>query len=466
MPPTPSLNFLILSVTLGAFLLAAVYHGLLYLHRREEKLLRHYTLYFSVITVYLLFRAIWWRDQASYFPPWGSFPLDEALQMATFGVYIHFVCKVMGLKRSQRVVWAFWRLTPWVLGVHVLTQSYIEMVMNGVDEVVPGRLIVRAWLLLFGFAALVELMQRRRSIYHRYLAAGAATLIFFGIISTVARYIQPTEDHEALSPLSWLMFGYFADAVAFSAAIGYRIKQESGERIRALETVARQNKRLREKEVEKLQAIYATREEERMRMAQDLHDDIGATLSGVALFSQLAQDRLEPHMMLGGQSETAQYLAHISRHSKEAVEKMSDIIWATKSENDSFERLLSRLRAYAAPLCSAQGIELRICEIGDQPLPHLTDIRRRKSVYLVLKEAMSNSIKYCGGSQLTVSVTTVDEGRTRITVTDNGRGFRPGEVTGIGGNGLHHMGTRAAEIGAQLSIQSSIGSGTEITLLL
>lgn len=466
MPTTLPVNFLILSVTLGAFLLAAIYHGLLFLHRREEKLLRYYTLYFSTITVYLFFRAFWWHEQFVRHPPWGSFPLDEVLQMATFGIYIHFVCKVMGLKRSQRVVWTFWRLTPFVLGVHMLSQIYIQTIATVEEEVVPGRLLVRAWLLFFGFAALVELVQRRRSVYHRYLAAGAASLIFFGIISTVARYIQPVDEERALSPLSWLMFGYFADAVAFSAAIGYRIKQESAERIRALETVARQNKRLREKEVEKLQAIYQTREEERLRMAQDLHDDIGATLSGVALFSQLAQDRLEPHATLGGQAETAQYLAHISHHSKEAVEKMSDIIWATKSENDSFERLLARLRSYAAPLCGAQGIELRICEIGDAALPDLSDVRRRKAVYLILKEAMSNSIKYSGGTHLTISVTAVDEGSTRITVSDDGRGFKPGEVSGLGGNGLHHMGTRAAEIGAQLSIQSAVSSGTEVTLLL
>lgn len=134
-PLTPSLNFLILSVTLGAFLLAAIYHGLLYLHQREEKLLRYYTLYFSTITVYLLYRATWWREQSTFNPPWGTFPLDEVLQMITFGVYIHFLCLVMGLKRSQRVVWAFWRLTPYVLGVHIVSQIYCGMALGHVTSV-------------------------------------------------------------------------------------------------------------------------------------------------------------------------------------------------------------------------------------------------------------------------------------------------------------------------------------------
>lgn len=99
------------------------------------------------------------------------------------------------------------------------------------------------------------------------------------------------------------------------------------------------------------------------------------------------------------------------------------------------------------------------------PLPDLTDARRRKAVYLILKEAMTNSIKYSGGTHLTVAIHAADDG-TRISISDDGRGFKPGEVNGTGGNGLHHMGTRAAEIGAQFSVQSSVGNGTEVTLLL
>ena len=78
----------------------------------------------------------------------------------------------------------------------------------------------------------------------------------------------------------------------------------------------------------------------RIGISRDIHDEVGATLSGVALFSEIAKEKME----LQQKDEVHMYLNYISDNSKEMVEKMSDIVWAINPDNDSFERIFSKLR--------------------------------------------------------------------------------------------------------------------------
>jgi signal transduction histidine kinase len=193
-------------------------------------------------------------------------------------------------------------------------------------------------------------------------------------------------------------------------------------------------------------------------ISKDLHDEIGATLSGVSLFSQIANERLSPQT----DGEVKLYLNRIADNSKEMVEKMSDIVWAINPDHDAFDKLMEKLRTYASTLCAGKGIDLQF-DAADAESYTIKDLQHRRNCYLILKEAINNAIKYAGATRLLVKAKRTGSDMS-ITVQDNGKGFDPGK--NYDGNGMKNMHDRAKEMGAGLLVQSDAGEGTEITLRL
>jgi signal transduction histidine kinase len=208
------------------------------------------------------------------------------------------------------------------------------------------------------------------------------------------------------------------------------------------------------------QLIQAEKEKEaeniRYRISRDIHDEVGATLSGVALFSEIAKQKMEAH----SDQDAKVYLEHISANSKEMVEKMSEIVWAINPENDSFERIVSRLQAYALNMCGGKNIKLHT-DIDELVLDQHPEMNIRKNMYLIIKEAINNAIKYSGGKNLIFSLQQ-QNGHIMALVKDDGKGFNV--PTAKTGNGLNNMRIRAAELNGKFMIVSQAGKGTEVRL--
>jgi signal transduction histidine kinase len=208
------------------------------------------------------------------------------------------------------------------------------------------------------------------------------------------------------------------------------------------------------------QLIQAEKEKEaeniRYRISRDIHDEVGATLSGVALFSEIAKQKMEAH----SDQDAKLYLEHISAHSKDMVEKMSEIVWAINPENDSFERIVSRLQAYALNLCGGKNIKLHTA-IDEMVLDLHPEMNIRKNMYLIIKEAINNAVKYSAGKNLFFSLQQKN-GHIIALVKDDGKGFDVS--TAKAGNGLNNMRTRATELNGKCMIVSLNGKGTEVRL--
>jgi ligand-binding sensor domain-containing protein/two-component sensor histidine kinase len=193
----------------------------------------------------------------------------------------------------------------------------------------------------------------------------------------------------------------------------------------------------------------------RTRLAADLHDDIGAGLSQIAVLSEVAQRQFAE-----GGTRTLESLAGIARTAGELVESMSDIVWAVNPRKDRAEDLLQRMRRFAADVTAARDVPVRIQGQGLAMGPPLhPDVRRH--LYLISKEAISNAVRHSACRQVLVSLRLADR-RLVLRVEDDGHGFDPSG--GGDGHGLQTMAQRAADLGGNAEIVSRPGAGTVVTV--
>lgn len=196
----------------------------------------------------------------------------------------------------------------------------------------------------------------------------------------------------------------------------------------------------------------------RDRIAADLHDEVGSSLSNIAMFGELMRDQLTDQP-----PKVRRMVERITSNSAKALESMNDIVWNVNTRYEGTEHLVARMRAFAAQASEAKGFELSFQ--ADDALRHVhLDMMHRKHLYLIFKEAVNNAAKYSSCTQLRVELSPARHG-LRMVVADNGRGFAEGAQDARGGGqGLTGMYKRAAEIGAQLEVISVPGQGTTITL--
>jgi len=189
----------------------------------------------------------------------------------------------------------------------------------------------------------------------------------------------------------------------------------------------------------------------RNKIAIDLHDDVGSTLSSISIFSQMAQQQSK---------EVIPMLETIGESSRKMLDAMADIVWTINPENDQFEKIILRMRNFAYELLGAKKIDFEFVaadEVAKLKLP----MNVRKNLYLIFKEATNNLVKYAAADRALFSLTG-EKNNLTLLIKDNGKGFDTTRVTE--GNGLKNMKKRALEMGAELMIDSLPGNGTTIQL--
>lgn len=197
----------------------------------------------------------------------------------------------------------------------------------------------------------------------------------------------------------------------------------------------------------------------RARIATDLHDDIGANLTKIAILSEVARRQSS-----GGKGEGAEGddgpVSAIARISRESVASMRDIVWAIDPQRDTLLDLVRRMRRHAEELFTAHDVTLVFnapAADGQRKL----DLEVRGDVFLVFKEATGNVARHARCSRVEVELS-ADDHELVLRVKDDGVGFDPAAERD--GHGLSSMRRRAAELGGTLRVESSKGVGTTVTL--
>jgi ligand-binding sensor domain-containing protein/signal transduction histidine kinase len=193
----------------------------------------------------------------------------------------------------------------------------------------------------------------------------------------------------------------------------------------------------------------------RTRIATDLHDDIGSSLSQIAIMSEVVRQKV------GAENKAVIHpLSVIAGTSRELVDSMADIVWAINPKRDHLIDLTERMRQFAGDLLAARNIEFTFAAPdleGDTRIE--TDVRRE--VFLIFKEAINNSVRHSECSTIEIGFG-VSDNQLMLKVKDNGGSFDNDRASG--GHGLASMKRRAETVGGTLEILTEVGRGTTVTL--
>ncbi len=192
----------------------------------------------------------------------------------------------------------------------------------------------------------------------------------------------------------------------------------------------------------------------RNRIATDLHDEIGATLSGIGILGTVARQQVEAnnpvHALLGRITDDALSVGN----------SIDDIVWSINPQNDELSNIVARIRRHSSELFDAKGIDYQIVmpeEISDIKLT----MEQRRDVYLIFKEAVNNLLKYSKCTLVIIEIM-VEKRKFSMKITDNGVGFDL--KTPSSRNGIRNMKSRAEKLKGALVIDSEVGKGTEVCL--
>ena len=238
---------------------------------------------------------------------------------------------------------------------------------------------------------------------------------------------RPAIFHFTIKPPFWLAWWFVLVIIALAVFLAYSAYRYKLSKALALEML-------------------------RNKISTDLHDDIGSTLSSISILSEVASREKE--------QKSKHILGEINERSYELMEKMDDIVWSISSHNDTVGNLFSRIQQFASTILEARDIEYEF-RVPDKLKELKLDMQRRQHIYLVLKEAINNLIKYSCCSTVCI-LAEYTGGLLKIEVADNGKGFDMQQISP--GNGLLNMQKRVDAMRGKLCIASSPGNGTRVSL--
>lgn len=239
---------------------------------------------------------------------------------------------------------------------------------------------------------------------------------------------EPVSVKFTVTPPFWRTWWFLSLALAAAATAGYAMH-----RYRVAQLLA----------VERL----------RVRIAADLHDDIGPTLSQVSMLGELAKRSLN-----GGNHEVTGLIDRMAEASRDSVTAMSDIVWSIHPGTDDVPALAERMRWFACEFLSSRGIDFEL-EVSEAASSLPIGPEARRDLLLILKEGVHNAARHANCRKVTARLHMEGE-HIRLDVADDGRGFDPA-VAGRG-HGLTTMRARAEKMGGQCEIRSQTGKGTTI----
>jgi len=216
-------------------------------------------------------------------------------------------------------------------------------------------------------------------------------------------------------------------------------------------------KRTRELEVQIQKRQFAERrreiEQERARVAHDLHDDLGSGLTEVNMLTTLVKSPTT------SAQEKERYLGDLSDIARRMVTSLDEIVWAVNPRNDTIASLASYFGSYAQRLLDLATVTCGLDIAEDLP-EHPLDPKFRQELFFAFKEALTNVVRHAGATQVWLRIS-VGENQLVVEVADNGRGYDP-QARAAGSDGIANMNERLHSLGGECTVTSAAQQGTTV----
>jgi signal transduction histidine kinase len=197
-------------------------------------------------------------------------------------------------------------------------------------------------------------------------------------------------------------------------------------------------------------------EQERHRIAAELHDDLGSNITAIKMLSDLAQ-------LKNKDPQNSNELDKISKNASQMISNMSDIIWAMNTNNDSISGLMQYIKLYATEYLNEHEIDLEFTWNPSQESLHMLGDKRRH-ILLIVKEILHNAVKHADATKLIIEGSIV-ENKLEMLIKDNGKGFLQEDVKRFS-NGIANMQDRALKLGGAIQMSGDAGTSTKLTVPL
>jgi signal transduction histidine kinase/ligand-binding sensor domain-containing protein len=247
-----------------------------------------------------------------------------------------------------------------------------------------------------------------------------------------------------VAPFFWQAWWFRAAAlVGFAGLVGVSVRYWSHRRVK--------------RKLERLEQQQAL-ERERARIARDLHDDLGASLTQVGLMLEEVRERPLSAEELRAHSENL-----VSRV-RTLARDLDAVVWTVNPRNDSLHELVAYLSQFFLECFRLTPIRPRL-EVADEFPDQPISPEARHHLFLAAKEAINNVIKHSGATEVRLTMAAVD-GVFEVKLADNGRGFAVGPAAASNRQGLRNLRARIEELGAKLTILSEVGGGTSVAIAI
>ena len=198
--------------------------------------------------------------------------------------------------------------------------------------------------------------------------------------------------------------------------------------------------------IRQIKEIYTVRN----KISADLHDEVGSTISGINIISNILKQRLIE------QPENKGFVERISEDARKIAEALDDIVWSIKPQNDSLENVLSRMTRYASELFEAKNINYQL-QLPEDLSGIALPMEKRHDIYLIFKETVNNIAKHSQCTEASIKIV-IQKKSIILSIQDNGVGFDTNQKTDR--NGIQNIRERVNKYQGKLSIQSNPMSGS------
>ena len=263
--------------------------------------------------------------------------------------------------------------------------------------------------------------------------------------------VHSPADIEVLSQPPWwtlqrllVAVGVLTFALAFMALWITQLHRQVEKRTAELEIQIQNRQRVEHQR---------TMEQERARIAHDLHDDLGSGITEIGMLAARAKSASAPD------EKRNRYLGQAGDKAREMVTALDEIVWAMNPAHDSLASLVSYFCLYADRFLGLANITWRLegpHETSDQAV----DSRRRHQLFLAFKEALNNVVRHSGATEVRLGIH-VEQGELRFVIADNGRGL-PVSARTEEMDGVDNMRSRIEKLGGRFEIAGEAGQGTTV----